>query len=317
LQNVNASKENLPDDVSTLLPSMQGIQAEESAYLDDDKVIYVSRPNDLNEKTSRRKVAEGVDYIFDQNATKMLLGRKMELNEQTGRRAELWILDISTGKEKKIADYVNEATLSPSGELIAVDDFDTGRIKLLSADGIFLKNIGTYGGLHLFSSDSKQFAYSKFSSSALNRDLPGDALGIATYNLETGKEVLVTNSSEDGQPVAFSTDGKKLYFFSVRTNDYPLWVVDLESRKVTQLLGNYDWRNFSPNKSVLISSNNKTMISTSDDGVGVLTFNDKGEAISSQLIQKGIDARWFKEDEIITYRAQGTKGKYWEFISVK
>lgn len=296
---------------------MQRIYTEESAYLDGE-ALYVSRPNDIREKNSRRKIADNVDHVFDQRGTKVLFGKNMELNEQTGRRADLWVVDALTGEEKKVAEYVNEATLSPSGEMIAVDDFATGRIKLLDKDGVFVKNVGTYGGWPIFSSDDEKIVYAKLAkltTSMFDVNSPGNALGIAVYNLETGKETLLVSDERDGGPIAFSPDGKKLYFSSSRiSGDISLWDVDLESLKVRQLTDR-----FAPSiyKNPLISSNGKTMVSSSEDGIGILTFNDQGEVSSAKLIPGGTDARWLKKDEIITYRAQGAKGKYWEFIFVQ
>ncbi|MDO8604648.1 MAG: hypothetical protein Q7K40_04635, partial [bacterium] len=324
LQNVNASKENLPDDVSTLLPSMQGIQAEESAYLDDDKVIYVSRPNDQNEKTSRRKIADNVEHVFDQQGSKILFAKSLVIQDEVGGTADLWAINTQTGKEKKIADSVGDAVLSPSGELIATSNLVTGGIDLLTGDGVFLKKIGIYGALPLFSPDNKQIAYYKFASSSFDRDLPGNTIGIVIYDLNTEEEIIVTNDSKDNNPIAFSADGKKLYFNSLRTSTQSLWVVDLSSNAVKQLsnkssigssLGGLD-----PlmNRNLLVSSDGLQMISLSyEDEIGMLVFKRNGEVESSKTLGKGSNLQWLAKDSVVAYRAQGFKGKYWEFVSVK
>lgn len=310
--------ENTTGDVSTLLPSLQGIPAEESAYLDDDKAIYVSRPNDPSEKTSRRKIADNVGFVFDQHGAKVLLAKKVnEAGEENGWSTDLWVLNTSSGQETKVSDSVSLAVISPSGEFIATENPVTGGIDLFNGDGVFLKKIGVYGAFPLFSPDSKQIAYYKFGSTSFTKGSPYDPLGVVIHNLETGEEVLVTNGNEGGKPVAFSADSKKVYFNSIRTSEDSLGVVNISSREVKQLPGNYDWHYFSVKKTVFVSSDGKAMISSSESGIGIIMFTDKGEVSSVKILAGGTNPRWFKQDEIVAYRAQGTKGKYWEFVSIK
>lgn len=309
--------ENTVEDVSILLPSLQGIPAEESAYLDDDMAIYVSRPNDLNERTSRRKVADNVKHLFSQHVSKVLFTKKVTVaGMKNGWSADLWILDTQTGKEKKISASASLAVLSPSGEFIAVDNSATGNVELFTGEGMFLKKIEGYGFLPLFSPDSKKIAYYKFASSAFLGGSPYDPIGIAIYNIETGEELLATNNNEGGKPVAFSADGKNVYFNSIRTSKNSLGIVNISSHEVKKLSGSYDWRYFSVKKDVLISSDEKAMVSSSENGVGVIIFNNKGEISSTKIVTNGTNPRWLKKDEIIAYRATGNKGKYWEFAYI-
>lgn len=315
---VQAPLEATTDDVSALLSSLQGIPAEESAYLEDDKKVYTSRPNDFQEKTSRKKIVDNVEYMFDQRVSKVLFAKKVkEAGEQTGWSTDLWVLNTLSGQETKVSDSVSFAAFSSSGKFIAVENPTTGGIELYSGDGVFLKKIGAYGAFPLFSTDGKQVAYYKFASTSFTKGLPYDPLGIAIHNLETGEEVLVTSNNEGGKPLAFSTDSKKLYFNSIKASAHSLGVVNLASHEVKQLSGDYDWRYFSVKKNVLVSSNEKAMISVSESGIGMIMFNDKGEVSSVKILADGTNPRWFKQDEIIAYRAQGVSGKYWEFVSVK
>lgn len=313
-----APVENTADDVSALLPSLQGIPAEESAYLDDDRAIYVSRPNDLHEKTLRRKIADNVAFVFDQHGSKILFAKKItEAGEENGWSTDLWILDAQTGKEAKVADSVSLATLSPSGEFIAVESPLAGGIELFTGGGKFLKKIGVFGFLPLFSPDSKKIAYYKFASPSFVNGSLHDPLGIVIHDLETGEEMLVTDNNEGGKPIAFSVDGRKLYFNSMRTSENSLRVINILNHEVKQLSGDYDWRYFSVKKSAFVSSDGKAVVSSSENGVGVIMLNDKEEISSIKFLANGTNPRWFKKDEIIAYRAQGKNGKYWEFVFVK
>ena len=325
LQNVNASKENLPDDVSELLASMQGIQAEESAYLDDDKAIYVSLPNDLNEKTSRRKIADNVEHVFDQKGSIVLFGKNPVMDGETGGYP-LWVTDTKSGVLLNLdVGVVNSATISPSGKTIAVSFLNSFKISLFSKDGVFLKQIAEHGINPVFSQDGKLLAYAKLA----NDDL-GSGLGIAIYNLERGNETLVTNDKEDWEPLVFSEDGRKFYFNSGRgqgriEDQYkgapfqtPLWTVDLVSGKVKQLNNRgVDGAIIFVPQGAFVSSDGSTMIADSGSGISILAFDNKGDVSSVKILANGTKPKWLKQDEIIAYRAQGFKGKYWEFVSVK
>lgn len=306
------------DDVSPLLMSLQGIPSAESAYLDDDNVIYASRPNDLNEKTSRRKIASDAVFVFDQSDSKVLFAKKVkEAGEQNGWSTDLWVSNTLSGLEIKVSDFVSLAVISPSGKFIATENPATGGIELFNGDGVFLKKIGTFGVFPLFSPDSKKVAYYKFASASFTNGLLNDPLGIVIHDIQTGEEVLVTNSNEGGKPIAFSDDGTKVYFNSIRTSGNSLGVVSVLSHEVRQLPGNYDWRYFSVKKGVFVSSDDSAMVTSSESGIGVIMFNGSGEVSSVKVLAGGASPRWFKKDEIVAYRTQGNKGKYWEFISIK
>lgn len=316
------------DDVSALLPSLQGIPAEESAYLDDDKAIYISRPNDLNEKTSRRKIAENVGFIFDQRGSKILFAKKVnEAGEETGWSTDLWILNTLSGQETKVSDSVRNATLSPSGEFIVAEDPTTDGVNLFNGDGVFIKNIGIYGVGAVFSPDNTLLAYTKlakFTSSPFDMGAPGNILGVFVYNIETGDESVVVNDERDSGPIAFSSDNRKLYFDSSRVSgDLSLWVADLASLQVKQLTnkGHIPGTAFTEPRvfsNPIFSSDERVIVSSwRGEGVGVLGLDARGEVLSSKKIKNGTDPRWLVKDNIIAYRATGTKGKYWEFVSVK
>ncbi|MDO8604780.1 MAG: hypothetical protein Q7K40_05315 [bacterium] len=327
LQNMKFGGENLSDDISALLTSMQGIQAEESAYLDDDKAIYVSRPNDLNEKSSRRKIADDADYIFGTQGDTVLFGKNSRMIGEAGG-SELWITDVVSGTSRKFSnDVVNWASISPSGKLVAISTLDSFEISLFSKDGVLLKKINGNGTAPLFSPDSKFLAYVKLASSGL--DL---MQGIAVYNIETQKETILTVEKDDYEPIAFSPDGRKLYFNSGRgqglvSDQYkgapfqtPLWVVDLLSGDVKQLDSRSEKGQvvFLQRNSIIHSSDGSAMISMAGDGLGVINFNKDGDAVSAKFVgPNGTNLRWFKQDEIIAYRTKGFKGKYWEFFSIK
>lgn len=319
--------ENTVDDVSVLLPSLQGIQAEESAYLDDDKAIYVSRPNDLNEKTSRRKVADNVEHIFGQYGSKILFAKTYGSNEEVGWHGDLWILDTRKGKETKISDSISDAVLSPLGKFIAVSNPITGGIDILSGEGVFLKKIGLYGVGAVFSSDNKQIAYTKLAkliSSPFDMGAPGNILGIVIHNIVTSEEATIVSNERDGGPIAFSFDSKKLYFDSSRSSgDASLWVVNLVSHEVNQVTnrGHVPGTVFTDPRiyaNPIFSSDEKVIVSTwGENGVGILTLDDKGDVLSAKTLANATDPHFIKQDEIIAYRAKGKKGKYWEFVSVK
>lgn len=320
------STKNTTDDVSALLPSLQGIPAEESAYLDDDKAIYVSRPNDLNEKTSRRKVANNAEHIFGQYGPKVLFAKTFGSNEEVGWHGDLWILGTQTGKETLVSDSISDAVLSPMGKFIAASNPLTGGIDLYSGDGIFLKKIGVYGVGAVFSSDNKLIAYTKlakFTRSPFDIGAPGNILGVFVYNLETGDESVVVADERDSGPITFSFDNKKLYFDSSRSlGEISLWVADLASLKIKQLTnkGHVAGTAFTEPRvfsNPILSSDGKVMVSAWEgEGVGVIIFNSNGEVSSSKRIKNGTEPRWLVKDSIIAYRATGIKGKYWEFAYI-
>ena len=226
----------------------------------------------------------------------------------------------SDGEEDRtlIARNIMSADLSDDGLLIAAWNSDN-QIKLFNSTGKEMRRIGVHGASPIISPNKNYIAYNKLANtgSDLHELSETSPHGIAVYNLVTDKEDIVTTSSDDFQPVAFSDDMTKLYFNSTRPypttkNGYSngvasLWMVDLTTKKVTRLTNTNEelvMRGVMvPTLDVraLWSSDNKTAISSTDSESGIwrFDFNDKGMLVNARKIASGTSPRWSNLDNKI------------------
>jgi len=249
---------------------------------------------------------------------KTLMIHQTETDDEHFHGGKLVIKSDSEDTRTLIETDILSADLSDDGLLIAAWNSDN-QIKLFDSIGTEMKRIGVHGASPIISQNKNYIAYNKLANTGADLQELSETspYGIAVYNLVTNKEDIVTTSSEDFQPIAFSKDMTKLYFNSTRpyastkkgysNHVASIWVVDLTSKKVTRLT-NTDEKLVMKGTMVptidvraLWSSDKKTAISSTDNESGVwqFSFNDNGMLVNAKKIAVGTSPRWSEIDNKI------------------
>lgn len=333
----NNGVSNVPSVTPTPFPTvpleeLQGIDIPELTYLENG-TLYRSKPNDPNERATRRKIVESIDRIFSEKGPQILFGKYNE-NSIEGTEAtnmDLFILDTKTGVSRLIYRDIMLASLSPKGDLIAVATNEpTFELHLIDREGRLLKKIGTHGSSPVFSPDGRYLVYNKLADNSrggetLNwNDLLMYAHGLALYDLVTGDERMLTHRAGDFGPATFSLDMKRLYF---NADDDPfemkgengIWMVGIDGAGRKQLTNtpttpSLPYLNRGENSQVLWYRNGLTLISEFDGVIWQYHLNSLGEITGGNPITEDAkSARWVVQDRILA--ARGSSG--WKLLNVE
>lgn len=249
---------------------------------------------------------------------KTLYIQQLDSQDEHFHGGELILESDLENTQISIAQDVLSADLSEDGLLVAAWNTDN-QILLFTSEGKEIKRVGLHGASPIISQDKKYIAYNKLSNegSDLQELSEKSPYGIAIYDLVTNKEDVITNSSDDFQPVGFSKDMTKLYFNSTRAyanakKSYSnhvasLWMVELATKKVTRLTNTNEELVM---KGVMVpiidvralwSSDGRTVISSTDmdSGVWQYKFNDDGTLLSAKKIGSGTSPKWSEMDKKI------------------
>jgi len=281
-------------------------------------VIYESNPA-IQDDNSTRKRIDDIDQIVSDHSTSKVLFLKKNQEWKLGTEAsgsfDLWLFDSALSKSYMVYKDVKDADISTSGDLIAAAvDYPSNEISIVTNKGELVSKVGVHGTSPLFSADGKLLAYYKLADYGEGQDLFFNAKGIALYSIETGKEILVTDNSEDFSPIAFSSDLKSLYFISGRPQaDNPmnhiasLWVVSIDGKSSPVQLTNLDGLVMPPyfSKNALWSTDGKSVIDSDGSDVWLFSFTEANSPPTINRLSSGSSPKWIERDHVIAFRDGG------------
>lgn len=288
------------------------LQGEGFFYVEDG-VLYRTKLKDGVAVERGQKVGEGVDLLMTQNGKLALFTHTTMSYGEGPVKNDLWSIDKETGVARKIYQDVMYAPISPKGNMIAVSTQDA-RVHLIDENGNLLNKVGVYSTSAVFSPDGEKIVYRKLPDNPPESFTLGDlvthAQGLAVYDINTGKETLVTHGVDDAWPVGFAHDGKNLYFVK---DCCSLWSADLKNGgepvsmldpKTPVYVNDYD---------AIWSSDGRSVISKTDGEVSLLHISPSQQSASVTMLGKGGSPRWKVQDKLIEFKGEdGT----WKTVDV-
>jgi Tol biopolymer transport system component len=212
--------------------------------------------------------------------------------------AELYTISPKTFELSRLTDtYHNEwwSEYSPLNDVIYVSS-DFGKSKRFGGSEIFaLKSDGTYARL-TFSADTNSFnIYPRISpdgkrllytANALGKDVDSEIMWI---NIDGTNPINLTNHPSKDKYGSWSPDGKTVLFESNRSGNFELYLMDLATKRLTQLTDNEfsdshaEWS--IKNEIVFISNRDgdQELFTMKSDGSEQtqITFNDANDVLPS------------------------------------
>ena len=303
--------------------------ATELPFLENGK-LYKSRVGDpVN--LSKTEIVSDVWKVLDYNREMNSLLYITKPTEWGRIDGNLWLLNTMSWASKEVATGVIGAQMSPDRDTIVIWNKDH-EIWLITAGGAFVEKIGIHGAAPIFSHDGRYVAYEKLADSSFDgveQSLFEFAQGMAIYDLESGQEVLLTQTEhgEDYSPVGFSPDLEMLYFNSTRTGTASLWSVNTSTR-VLKRLSNVVADAINETKvepvptlsqKALWSSNRKIAISSigMKKEVWIFRFNDTGDLAEAKLLIGGEFPYWLVKDKTIAFSVIYNGKSKWQTMDIQ
>jgi Tol biopolymer transport system component len=153
-------------------------------------------------------------------------GAKLQPGDVFGQfqEADLWVMDLSTGKESKVVENAFDPAYSPDGRRIAVDASWAGprRIWVLDREGHNPQQITTDTSEELshiapsWSPDGKKIAFQNLERTKFN---------IRVVNLDSKQMNWITNDFRINLRPSWSGSGRFVYFSSDRSGGINIWRV--------------------------------------------------------------------------------------------
>lgn len=302
----------------------------EGFFYAEDGVLYRTKLENGVALMRGQKVAEGVESVA---TVPMIQNEKVALfTKRAGKKDsfwdnEVWGIDKETGMVKKIAEDVYSAQFSPKGDMILVSTYDTHEVRLVDTEGNLLNKIGVHGARAAFSPDSGKIAYHKLPDNppagATFGELLENALGVAVYDIATGKESLVLENPDvnrygptDFEPLGFSKDNTFVYFISNYKGGGSIrsvWSLKLDGRsEPTRLTDSSVVTHVNFSNSVW-SLDRMSVVSEIDNEVSLLRISADSVSASLEPIGTGTSPRWKVQDKVIEFK--GEQG--WEEVNVE
>ena len=245
---------------------------------------------------------------------------------------DLVVKDAISNEKKVIAKDVLEASFSNKGDFVVLSDSEY-EIRIINLKGEVIDKIGKHGVNPVFSSDDSTVVYHRLANEGQGQDLfEKSPYGLVQYDIKEKNEKNLTDSKDDYEPLAFSTDMSKLYFNSGRAYDskiegyenhvVSLWVLDLKTNKVTRLT-NLDEEKELANGgdprvsgSALWSTDKKTIISEDDGEIWKFTLSDDGTLLDVSKMLDGTNVSWAIADKSINVLLADKQQPMWKVVSI-
>ena len=287
----------------------------------EDGVLYRTKLKDGVAVERGQKVATGMYEVVAQSEKMVLFTDIVKVPEgmHGPLKNDLWAIDKETGTAKKIYQDVQSANISPKGNMIAVSTASE-QVHLINDNGNLLNRVGLYGASAVFSPDGSKLVYRKFIDNPPegfpSQDFAQSALGVAVYNINTGREVQVSHFVQDYIPLTFSADGRYAYFISERDNTQALYSADLVKGGEPVLLSNPKIPIYLSEDDNLWSSDRRSTFTIGDNGeIFLVKISRDQQPISMSVVGEGLVAfpRWVVRDKLIEFK--GKDGE-WKTVDV-
>lgn len=298
-------------------------------------VLYRSPVESLAGK-AQKAIAENVGRVlhYNQDTAQLIhVTKPSAVDSDIITGGDLVLTDTVTWSTRIIAQDIVTAHISPHGDMIVLWN-KNHQVRLVTSQGVPIKEIGIHGAAPIFSHDKRFIAYQKLADHSPDSNLQSlfeHAQGIAVYDMYTMRESLVTNGGgDDFAPVGFSNDISKLYFNSTRPSvNEPenhiasLWVLDLATRITTQLT-NTDVREGDPliptvNENALWSSDRRIAISSNgkEQGTWMFLLSQNKNTVEARHIADGDSPQWLVLNKRIAVRSVENGQSKWRTIDVQ
>lgn len=249
--------------------------------------------------------------------------------------SDLVVFDPKTGKKNIIAKNVWAADYSEINDLIVTADTDN-KVKLFSKSGEKKAEIGNNGSNPIISHTGNDVVYQKLADEGEDYFiLSENAKGLALYDVESGKEKMLTDKSGDYRPIGFSIDKDYLYFnasrpyepsilgyINIESGLYSLNVQTGEVLRLTnadeqKVIDDGPTMSFIAHDAIWSSDRKIAISSTENQGTYQFKFDGKGGLENVSRISEGTSPAWVVQD--ITFKVKVNAGNKteWEEINIK
>jgi len=204
---------------------------------------------------------------------------------------------------------------SPDGRMYAV--WTKGHeIHLTDPAGKVLRKVGGHGAEPIFSHDGRFVAYEKLSDSSpdgVEQTLFELAVGLAIFDIQNGKETIVTNGGvDDFAPIGFSKDFRFLYFNSTRpyaespgNHVASVWAVNLMDGAETRMTNTSEMLVRQGitvpivSSKAIWSSDRSTAFSSHGSETGIWKFSFHEDSVWASRVADGSNPVWAEQDKSI------------------
>lgn len=266
-------------------------------------------------KGKMESVAGKISRILDVSQNGDVLAgveeRRVLPNTEEIGGVNLFVTDLEGSYAKQITSdlKVFQARWSPRGNQFVYVTRDM-KLYLATPDGGVNQRISDGAVEPHWSADGNSLVYSHFDEPFTGAS--GYTVGIATYDLTTGKEVVYTSGYDDCNPI-FSVDKKRVLFYSsLRTGVASEYILNLADGKFEQItnvgLTNAIEKGFIPvHLSALWSKDGRTVVIQtrySEKEIWMLRL-DGNRVVKSQKLGSGESPRWIVDGRSLAFMDTG------------
>lgn len=216
----------------------------------DKTIVFVDRSGDrmkhqihiMNEDGTNRKNLSN-NRLDERDPSISPDGKKIIFSSKKGKTYSLYSMNLDGSRRKRLTDDSGNDRnpgFSPDGSKVVFDSDRNGNsdIFMINSRGGKISTIttaGTNDSEPIFSPDKKHIIFISNPRGMRYRDL-------LLYEIESKRWINLTDTlNHFNQNPAFTHDGKKIYFESVKFQDSDIYSIDLDKRTLTNISNYEKW----------------------------------------------------------------------------